>query len=61
LPRSAQIHILDWDVERDIHARYGMAMIPANTGKIFTANSFPFIEEDEAIDRRIKVIELNEQ
>lgn len=58
LPRESQIHLLDWDLEREIHVRYNVATIPANTRKIFTANTFPFNYDDEAIDRRVKLIEL---
>jgi len=61
LHREAQIHLLDWDVERDIHARYNVATLPAHTRKVFTANTFPFKENDKAIDRRIKLIELKKQ
>jgi len=59
LPRTAQIHITDWDEERDINARYGCAKIPANTRKIFTCNTECVSMYDEAIARRVKVIELS--
>lgn len=61
LPREAQIHLLDWDVDRAIHARYNVATIPAHTKKIFTANKFPFNRDDKAIDRRLTVVELSPQ
>lgn len=59
LPRTAQIHLTDWDEDRDIHARYGCAKIPANTRKIFTCNTMCVDHYDEAIARRIKIVELN--
>lgn len=52
LHREAQIHLVDTHNPRDIHIRYSTAYIPANTPKIFTANTFPFII-DPAIERRI--------
>lgn len=62
LPVSTQLHLLDWDIERNVHVRYRTAHIPAQTKKIFTANVFPFWAEDEehmkAIKRRLKVVEL---
>lgn len=57
LPRVAQIHMLDWDIERDIHVRYGCVHIPKHTRKIFTCNYLPFMEH-ESIARRYKLIEL---
>jgi len=59
LPRTAQIHITDWDEERDIHARYGCAKIPANTQKIFTCNNMCVDDSDEAIRRRINIVTLD--
>lgn len=60
-PPEAVIHLLDIELPRDIHIRYGVATIPANTVKIFTHNSFnPFYkieipsEQQEAIERRFK-------
>lgn len=58
LPRSAQIHILDWDNPRSIHIRYSVARIPAHTQKIFTTNLFGgliFSLEDGAIARRVTI------
>jgi len=57
LHREAQIHITDWDEDSDLHIRYGTATIPAGTKKIFTANYYPF-SEDDAIDRRIKLVNI---
>jgi hypothetical protein len=61
LPREAQIHLVDYDFARTIHARYVAARIPARTKKIFTTN----VEEgrilnvdDAAIARRVTVIHL---
>lgn len=39
MPVSAQIHLVDWDFDRSIHIRYGLARIPQNTRKIFTTNT----------------------
>lgn len=57
MPREAQIHIVDQSDEAHIHCRYGYAIIPANTQKIFTSNSNPFTK-DPAIDRRLYNINL---
>ena len=52
MPREAQIHISDWHATRSIHCRYGTALIPEETVKIFTSNEYPFID-DPAINRRV--------
>jgi len=57
LPRVAQIHIVDQDDVRSLHVRYGTVTIPANTPKIFTANTKPFLD-DEAIKRRVKYYKI---
>lgn len=60
-PRSAQIHITDQDQDRSIHCRYGNAIIPMNTKKIFTTNEENgacMLVTDPAIKRRILVIHL---
>jgi len=57
LPREAQIHIVDQSDEAHIHCRYGHAVIPAKTVKIFTANAYPFTR-DPAIERRVNLIVL---
>ena len=58
MPRTAQIHVSDWDCVRSIHCRYRSATIPAHTPKIFTCNEFPFTAHDSAIDRRLTVKHL---
>lgn len=59
LPRTAQIHILDIDNERALHIRYGTALIPARTKKIFLSNPpHIFICDDPAINRRLTSIHL---
>ena len=60
MPRTAQIHLVDWDNPRSIHCRYSTAKIPKNTRKIFTCNEFPFID-DSAIERRITVTQVTER
>lgn len=57
MPREAQIHITDWHDTRSIHCRYGAAIIPAQTTKIFTANIYPFID-DPAINRRVSKLDI---
>lgn len=58
MPRTSQIHIVDFDRRRAIYCRYGNAVIPAGMLKIFTCNEFPFTE-DPAIRRRINLVDLN--
>lgn len=57
LPREAQIHLVDETDEAHIHCRYGHAIIPGGTQKIFTANYYPFTV-DSAIERRVNLINL---
>lgn len=57
-PRESVIHLLDWDVDREIHCRFKDAIIPARTRKIFTSNKlfedvFPF-DGFGAIHRRFQ-------
>lgn len=64
-PRHSQIHLIDWDNNRSIHARYRVARIPKHTKKIFTTNEtngniFSDMHSDRAITRRLKIIELKE-
>lgn len=62
MPRTAQIHIVDNDLERSIHCRYQRAKIPAKTKKIFTTNEFDgrvVLTDDPAIKRRVRIIKLN--
>jgi len=56
-PTTSQIHLVDKDLPRSIHIRYGTVKLPAGTTKIFTCNTMPFIEE-EAILRRINLIKV---
>jgi len=59
LPRTAQIHLVDWDNNRAIHCRYAVAKIPKHTRKIFCVNEYPFIyDEAGAIERRVQVFNL---
>jgi len=57
-PLQAQIHLVDTDDARTLHIRYKTVTIPAGVQKIFTCNTFPFIEGTEAIDRRTFVIKV---
>jgi hypothetical protein len=61
LPRSSQIHLVDWDITRSIHCRFSNATIPMHTKKIFTTNVDDggiFDTLDAAISRRIRVCHL---
>lgn len=60
LHREAQIHITDWHDDAAIHCRYGIAIIPKETQKIFTANTNPFTD-DPAIKRRIHLIQVTSE
>lgn len=60
-PIETVIHLLDIDLPRDIHIRYGTAHIPAHTVKVFTHNTFnPFYkaesdpEQQSAVERRLR-------
>lgn len=63
MPRTAQIHLVDWDNPRSIHCRYAIAKIPANTRKIFTCNTgnLPVELDDPAISRRVTVTEVTKR
>lgn len=56
-PRTNQIELVDRENPRDINRRYGITNIPAGVPKCFTGNYRPFIE-DEAINRRIRLINI---
>lgn len=65
-PPNSIIYLLDWECPADIHIRYKIAHIPAQTKKIFTSNiDNPFYENnvDEsikaAIERRLEKHEIN--
>lgn len=59
-PKEAIIHLLDYELDREINVRYGTVSIPAKIPKVFTHNTpNPFyddeIDEDQkqAIERRL--------
>lgn len=61
MPRTAQIHILDWELDSSIHIRYATATIPRHTQRIFTTNENNgaiFNLNDGAISRRVEIINL---
>lgn len=58
LHTEAQIHIVDRDLPRSIHVRYGIVRIPAKIVKIFTNNVPPVEYTNPAINRRINKIDL---
>lgn len=61
LPRESQIHLVDWEFERQIHVRYKVATIPAKTPKIGTSNKSPLeimLASDPAIFRRLTIWEM---
>lgn len=57
-PRVAQIHLLDFDNVRAIHCRHAVAHIPSGIHKIFTCNEWPVVRGDDAIERRIKCVNI---
>lgn len=59
LPRTAQIHLVDAR-ESSVHVRYTTATMPPNFPRIFTTNNYGgrVFADDEAINRRIKIVEL---
>jgi len=57
--RGAQIHLVDWDHDSEIHCRYSNIYIPRHTKKIFCCNERPLIV-DGAIDRRINVLRVHD-
>jgi len=59
MPRQTQIYVVDQNQDAQIHCRYGYARVPAHTIKIFTANSWPFVE-DPAIRRRVHLVLVGE-
>lgn len=61
LPRTAQIHLVDWTQSRSIHIRYGTATIPRETRKLFVTNEVGgrvFDLNDGAIARRVEIKHL---
>lgn len=60
MPRSAQIHIADYDQDRAIHVRYTCAVIPAGTLKVCTSNYRDVFLEDSAIQRRCRYFDLSQ-
>lgn len=58
-PVTAQIHMLDFFLQRSVRCRYINAVIPAGMYKCFTANygRYP-LSGDPAVDRRVKNIFL---
>lgn len=59
-PIQAQIHLVDFFDSRTIHVRYGTATIPERTVKFFTCNEDPVDLSHPAIQRRCKIVRLNE-
>jgi len=65
-PVEAVIHLLDYDLPRDINVRYGTVNIPKEVQKVFTHNTKnPFYDEDviqeeqkAAIERRFERIHV---
>lgn len=63
IPRESQIHLVDYNDDRDIHCRYTPAFIPAHTPKIITSNSHPLdilLVDDPAITRRVQAINITD-
>lgn len=60
MPRTAQIHLTDWNDPSEIHIRYNYAKIPRNTRKIFCCNEYPFIyDQHNAIENRVQIITMD--
>jgi len=57
-PRTAQIHLVDYDNPRAIHVRYGTVEIPAQIPRIFTCNADPVTLTDTAIKRRCTMVNV---
>lgn len=55
-PPESVIHLLDTEVEREIHVRYGTVTIPANIRKIFTHNKAnPFYKFDTSNEQIVAI------
>jgi len=57
-PRTAQIHITDFDFPSSIDVKFGTAVIPARMKRIFTCNYYPF-QMDASIERRVRVYDID--
>lgn len=58
LHREAQIHLVDRYLPRTVHRRYGTSTIYPGTQVTLTANTPPILYGDEAIRRRINLLEM---
>jgi len=58
LPRSTQLQICDFENQGQIHVRYGVAIIPARTPRLFLCNDGhePFIYDNAIQERRVQVL-----
>lgn len=65
IPRESQIHLIDFEFDRQLHCRYANARIPRGTWKIIISNRFAgevLLVSDKAIRRRLtiwKMIDIN--
>jgi len=59
-PRTSQISVVDRENPRSVHCRHSVARIPAGINKVFTCNEVPLSVQDEAIRRRIRIVNVNE-
>lgn len=62
LHREAQLALVDVYDDTDIHVRYSVAHLPANTPRIITSNrgiTEIVMADDPAIRRRIQVVSMN--
>lgn len=62
------IHLVDVEIDRDIHVRYGTAHVPAGTLKVFTHNRKNIFYKDDisteqkiAIDRRVEYFHVTDK
>jgi hypothetical protein len=63
MPVSAQIHLTDTAFDRAIHIRYGLALIPRDTKKIFVTNEHNGaifnLDSSYGVKRRVSIHHLN--
>lgn len=59
-PRATQLQLCDYENQCQIHARYGVSIIPRNVKRLFLCNynEEPFIQDEAIQGRRLTVIYL---
>lgn len=56
-PSETVIQLVDTELDRDIHVRYGTAHIPAGTIKVFTHNTKTIFYKPDCLEQHIKAID----